>query len=70
MRKWMFEHLQRRGMRVYLFVLNDEKDFDRGFSYGVDGVMTDYPTTLTEYLINHPQTKKIDSDGGEKLIVK
>nr|XP_047141130.1 lysophospholipase D GDPD1 [Hydra vulgaris] len=47
----IFQHLQKRGIQVYLWVVNDEKDFDDCFNQlKVDGVMTDYPTKLTTYL--------------------
>uniref|UniRef100_A0A8C0IQ13 Glycerophosphodiester phosphodiesterase domain containing 3 n=1 Tax=Chelonoidis abingdonii TaxID=106734 RepID=A0A8C0IQ13_CHEAB len=39
---------------VLLWVLNEEKDFEEAFSYGVSGVMSDYPTLLRHYLDTHP----------------
>lgn len=37
-----------------MWVLNEDKDFAEAFGYGVDGVMTDYPTRLRRYLDQHP----------------
>ena len=41
--------------QVFLWVLNNEEDFDRAFKFGVDGVMTDFPTKLSQYLEQNPQ---------------
>jgi len=46
----LFRHLQRRGIQVYAWVLNDEEDFDAAFHLGFDGVMTDFPSKLKSYL--------------------
>ncbi|XP_054851016.1 lysophospholipase D GDPD3 [Eublepharis macularius] len=54
MRKKLFKHLEDRGIQVLLWVLNEEKDFDEAFSYGISGVMTDYPSYLRKYLDSHP----------------
>ncbi|XP_074922071.1 lysophospholipase D GDPD3 isoform X3 [Chelonoidis abingdonii] len=54
MRKKLFKHLEDRGIQVLLWVLNEEKDFEEAFSYGVSGVMSDYPTLLRHYLDTHP----------------
>lgn len=50
MRKSLFKHLQARGIQVYLWVLNQESDFQRAFDYGVTGIMTDYPSKLHRFL--------------------
>lgn len=50
MRKALFQHLEKRGIQTYLWVLNDDDDFEKAFKLGVAGVMTDYPTKLKEYL--------------------
>lgn len=51
MRPALFRHLQRRGCHIYLWVTNEESEFDESFKdYNVDGVMTDYPTKLRTYL--------------------
>jgi len=37
-RRWMFEHLQARGIRVIVFSLNEKKEFRHAFNHlGVDG---------------------------------
>ncbi|XP_073504862.1 lysophospholipase D GDPD1-like isoform X1 [Phyllobates terribilis] len=50
MRKSLFQHLQARGIQVYLWVLNQDSDFRRAFDCGVTGVMTDYPSKLRTFL--------------------
>ncbi|KAK7597823.1 hypothetical protein V9T40_010048 [Parthenolecanium corni] len=52
-RKSLFTHLQRRGIQVYLWVLNEETEFEEAFKVGATGVMTDYPTKLTRFLQNN-----------------
>ncbi|XP_063157393.1 lysophospholipase D GDPD3 isoform X2 [Candoia aspera] len=54
MKKKLFKHLQDRGIQTLLWVLNEDKDFEEAFGYGVSGVMTDYPTRLRQYLNAHP----------------
>uniref|UniRef100_UPI00358FA1ED lysophospholipase D GDPD1-like n=1 Tax=Myxine glutinosa TaxID=7769 RepID=UPI00358FA1ED len=46
----LFRHLERRGVQVYLWVLNEEADFKRAFDLGVTGVMTDFPSKLRHFL--------------------
>ncbi|UJR14611.1 hypothetical protein I4U23_001605 [Adineta vaga] len=47
----MFAHLQRRGIPVYVWILNNDQEFQYAFTkMGVTGVMTDYPTRLQKYL--------------------
>lgn len=50
MRKELFKHLEKRGIQTYLWVINEDEDFQKAFKLGVTGVMTDYPTRLKEYL--------------------
>uniref|UniRef100_A0A914WQ81 GP-PDE domain-containing protein n=1 Tax=Plectus sambesii TaxID=2011161 RepID=A0A914WQ81_9BILA len=50
MRPMLFRHLQRRGIKVLVWVLNDNEDYERAFRLGADGIMTDFPTKLREYL--------------------
>ncbi|OCT58326.1 lysophospholipase D GDPD3 [Xenopus laevis] len=50
MRKGLFQHLQARGIQVYLWVLNQESDYQRALECGADGIMTDYPSELRSYL--------------------
>lgn len=49
-RKYLFEHLQKRGIPTYVWVLNEEKDFEDAFNVGAEGIMTDYPSRLRNYL--------------------
>ncbi|XP_057295106.1 lysophospholipase D GDPD1-like [Hydractinia symbiolongicarpus] len=47
----LFRHLQRRGLQVYIFVLNTDDDFEYCLNkLGATGVMTDYPTKLSAFL--------------------
>ena len=46
----LFLHLQKRGVTTYLWVLNTEEQFERAFNLGVQGVMTDYPSRLKQFL--------------------
>ncbi|XP_055937918.1 lysophospholipase D GDPD1-like isoform X1 [Argiope bruennichi] len=50
MRKALFDHLSKRGIQTYLWVLNDEEDFERALELGATGIMTDYPTKLRKFL--------------------
>lgn len=59
----LFNHLRRRGIQTYLWVLNDDKDFTRAFKLGADGVMTDFPTKLKLYLDDHPQYRTQQTAG-------
>ncbi len=33
----------KRGLKVYVFTVNEIKDYDRMKTYGVDGIFTNYP---------------------------
>lgn len=55
MRKAIFEHLRQRGIHTFLWVLNNEEDFEKAFKLGVTGVMTDYPSKLSQFLEKHPE---------------
>jgi len=50
MRPALFRHLRERGIYVIFWTLNSETEFDEAFRLGADGVMTDYPSLLTNYL--------------------
>ncbi|XP_028320521.1 lysophospholipase D GDPD1 isoform X2 [Gouania willdenowi] len=50
MRKALFKHLTARGIQVYVWVLNDEEDFQRAFELGATGVMTDFPSKLKDFM--------------------
>ncbi|XP_022783906.1 glycerophosphodiester phosphodiesterase domain-containing protein 1-like [Stylophora pistillata] len=47
----LFKHLDKRGIQTYLWVLNEDSEYDFAFNkLKVAGVMTDYPTRLRDYL--------------------
>ncbi|XP_057202432.1 lysophospholipase D GDPD3a [Triplophysa rosa] len=50
MRKGMFKHLRERGIQIHLFVCNEEQDIEAAFSLGATGVMSDYPSLLSNYI--------------------
>lgn len=50
MRKSLFKHLAARGIQVHLFVCNRNQDIKAAFDLGATGVMTDYPTLLSDYI--------------------
>uniref|UniRef100_A0A8C1J872 Glycerophosphodiester phosphodiesterase domain containing 3a n=1 Tax=Cyprinus carpio TaxID=7962 RepID=A0A8C1J872_CYPCA len=54
-RKGMFKHLRDRGIQIHLFVCNEEQDIEAAFAAGATGVMTDYPTLLSNYIRRHKQ---------------
>ena len=60
LRKSLIDHLKKRGIPTYIWVLNREEDFERAFRLGASGVMTDYPTLLNEFLKQNPQYLKDD----------
>lgn len=41
---------QKSGITVVPWTLNSEEEWDRAVSYGVDGIITDYPAKLIEHL--------------------
>ncbi|TRY59858.1 hypothetical protein DNTS_035274 [Danionella cerebrum] len=55
MRNALFKHLRDRGIQVHLFVCNSEQDINAAFAVGATGVMTDYPTLLSDYIKEHKQ---------------
>jgi len=55
MRKSLIRHLKKRGIQVYLWVLNEEAEFKRAFELGATGVMTDFPSLLRDFLDAHPE---------------
>ncbi|XP_033027809.1 lysophospholipase D GDPD1 [Lacerta agilis] len=60
MRKALFDHLTARGIQVYIWVLNEDKEYQRAFDLGATGVMTDYPTKLKNFLHTYtPAQQKV-----------
>ncbi|XP_049776817.1 lysophospholipase D GDPD1-like isoform X2 [Schistocerca cancellata] len=55
MRRILFNHLEKRGIQTYLWVLNYEDEFRTAFELGASGVMTDYPSRLKKFLEENPQ---------------
>ncbi|XP_053471877.1 lysophospholipase D GDPD3a [Ictalurus furcatus] len=55
LRKSLFQHLKDRGIQIHLFVCNEERDIEAAFAAGATGVMTDYPTLLSDYIRRHRQ---------------
>jgi glycerophosphoryl diester phosphodiesterase len=41
---------QKSGIQVVPWTLNSEEEWDRAVSYGVDGIITDYPAKLIDHL--------------------
>ena len=46
----LFHHLSKRGVFVVLWVLNNEKEFERGYKLGAHGIMTDNNLPLKKFL--------------------
>lgn len=51
------KHLQDRGILVFHWVLNEQQDFDDSMNFNINGIMTDKPSELDNFLIKH--NKKI-----------
>ncbi|VDK39631.1 unnamed protein product [Taenia asiatica] len=58
MSKRLVNHLRARGIQVFYWVCNTEKDYDRAFSMGRVAVVTDYPSQLMRYLGQHPGVQR------------
>lgn len=46
----LIDHLRKRGVRTYFFVLNTEREWKRAIDCGAAGIMTDFPTELKLWL--------------------
>lgn len=46
----LIRHLQARNIKVIYWVLNSEEEFQQAYDAGADGIMTDAPTKLMEYV--------------------
>lgn len=46
----LFNHLKRRGIHVYLWVLNSEEEYRKALDVGATGIMTDFPSKLSKFL--------------------
>jgi len=59
MQKPLFRHLSARGIPVWMWIMNDEPAFQKAFrDFGVDAVMTDYPSRLRQFLNHHHHQRK------------
>jgi len=47
------KYARKHKSKIYMYVANREKDWRRGIAYNVDGLITDYPVRLREYLKSH-----------------
>ena len=56
--KHLYRHLRRRGVTVIVWVLNEEDEFEEAllFAPEIDGMMTDCPTRLREFVKNQVKT--------------
>ncbi|XP_032940411.1 lysophospholipase D GDPD3 [Catharus ustulatus] len=50
LRPSLLRHLRSRGIQVWLWVVNEERDFAEAFGLGATGVITDYPGRLRKFL--------------------
>jgi glycerophosphoryl diester phosphodiesterase len=57
-RKSMVNHFKRRGLFVYYWVLNTEDEFREAIDLGINGIITDYPTRLINFIENNTEYKK------------
>lgn len=62
MRRALFKHLVERGIDVHLFVCNEDCDIEAAFAVGASGVMTDYPTLLSDWLRAHPDVSLVSCE--------
>ncbi|KRZ63460.1 U4/U6 small nuclear ribonucleoprotein Prp31 [Trichinella nativa] len=58
----LFKHLKKRGMQIFLWVLNTPEEFEHAFRVGTDGIITDYPTLLSDFIKNRDNLSKITID--------
>ncbi|KRZ45738.1 U4/U6 small nuclear ribonucleoprotein Prp31 [Trichinella pseudospiralis] len=54
----LFKHLKKRGMQIFLWVLNTPEEFEHAFRVGTDGIITDYPTLLSDFIKNGDNLSK------------
>ena len=57
-RKSMVNHFKKRGIYVYYWVLNTDDEFRQAIDIGINGIITDYPTRLINFVENNPDYKK------------
>jgi glycerophosphoryl diester phosphodiesterase len=44
-------------LKVYLWVLNSEEEFQYALDIGANGIITDYPLRLIQFIENNPKYK-------------
>ncbi|EDO30363.1 predicted protein [Nematostella vectensis] len=55
----LIRHLRKRGIQTYIWVLNKKDEFTLAFEkLGAAGVMTDYPTELSDYVEQSVKSKR------------
>ena len=57
--KNLYRHLRARGVIVVVWVLNEVSEFEEALDYApeIDGMMTDYPTRLVEFVEKYNNDK-------------
>jgi len=58
-RKSLVRHLQKRGIFVIYWTLNSEEEFETALEVGANGIITDYPSKLIQFLNKKPELQKI-----------
>ena len=59
--------VNKSNFQTYIWVCNTEEQFTAAFEVGAEGVMTDYPSLLKEYLDRNPKFRH-DFNENDKLI--
>lgn len=52
--KNIVDKLKQNGFEVVPWVINDYETLIKSINYGVNGIITDYPKKMKEYLLHHP----------------
>ena len=52
--KNIVDKLKENGFEVLPWTINDYETLVQSINYGVNGIITDYPTKMKEYLLHHP----------------
>lgn len=55
----LWKYLQSRGVAVVGWVINDEVDFEEGIQLPINGLMSDDPRKLHNYLVSHKEASKL-----------
>jgi lysophospholipase D len=55
----LWKYLQTRGVAVVGWVINDEADFEEGIQFPINGLMSDNPTKLRNYINSHREASKL-----------